>query len=194
MFFSRTRKRILKWAGALLGLLALLAAAAFLFPQQVLCVDDGRVQADVLIVPGGAGGERTRHAAELYRQGFAPRIILSGAGDCEGHRAILLAAGVPDSAITLENKSATTKENAEFTARILRETGVKRAAVVTSWWHSRRALNCFRHYAPAVRFYSCPSYYAYGRSEWVKAGIRPFIRSEYPKLAGYWVRYGIAPF
>ncbi len=184
----------MKWAGALLGLLALLLAAVWLFPHQVLCVDSGRVQADVLIVPGGAGGERARRAAELYHQGYAPRIILSGAGDDEIHRAILLAAGVPRSAIRLESKSATTKENAEFTAPILREMGVKRAIIVTSWWHSRRALSCFRHYAPGVQCYSCPSHYAYARSAWIKDGIRPFIWSEYRKLVWYWVRYGIAPF
>ncbi len=190
---SKTTKRLLKCLAALSGLLVLLAAAAFLFPHQVLCVDSGRVQADVLIIPGGAGGERARHAAELFRQGYAPRIIVSGKGDCEMHRVLLVAAGVPKDAITLECDSVSTKENAEFTARLLRAAGVKRAIVVTSWYHSRRALCCFEHYAPNVKFYSCPSYYAYPRSEWVRLGIRRFVWPEYVKLLGYWVRYGVWP-
>ncbi len=193
MALSKIKKRILHWTGALAALLMLLAVAAFLFPQQVLCVDSGPVLADVLIIPGGGGGERVTRAVELYRQGCAPRIIVSGKGDCQGHRALLVAAGVPRDAITLEGDSVSTKQNAEFTARLLRGTGVKRAIIVTSWYHSRRALCTFEHYAPDIRFYSRPSYFAYPRSAWVNAGVRRLIRTEYLKLAGYWVWYGVWP-
>ncbi|MCL4790142.1 MAG: YdcF family protein [Verrucomicrobia bacterium] len=186
-----------RWAKMLLGCAAaavLLAGLGFAFPQWFLCVENREVRADILIVPGGAGGERARWAAQLYTNGIAPKILLTGAGDYHGHRAILMAAGVPRDAILIESKSATTRENAEFSARLLREQGIRTAVVVTSWYHSRRALAAFEHFAPDIRFYSRPSHYAYARADWKKAGIGRYVWDEYLKLAGYWMRHGIAPF
>jgi uncharacterized SAM-binding protein YcdF (DUF218 family) len=205
-----------------LGLLAVLAAVAFAFPQQVLCVDSGNVQADALVVLGGGSGERPTRAAELFRDGAAPRIIVSGAGDGEGNKRLLVSRGVPPAAIELERKSRSTKQNAQFSIPLLRamnardlvatphptlspseaereveghgSAGAKRVIIVTSWYHSRRALHAFQHYAPDIQFYSRPSYYAYPRTQWSRQGIAGYIRSGYAKLAGYWVCYGICPF
>src|ERR1039458_6288656 len=76
----RSLKRTLLALTALLGLCGILA---FAFPQQVLCVDSGVVQADALVVLGGGLLERPARAAELFRSGAAPKIIVSGAGDDE---------------------------------------------------------------------------------------------------------------
>ena len=147
-----------------------------------------------MTAPGGGGGERAKWAAQLFTNAVAPKILLTGAGDYRGHRAILMAAGVPRDAILIESKSATTRENAEFSAELLNEQGIRKAVVVTSWYHSRRALASFEHFAPDIRFYSCPSRYAYARADWKRAGIGRFVWEEYPKLAGYWLRHGISPF
>jgi hypothetical protein len=77
---------------------------------------------------------------------------------------------------------------------MLKSAGVRRVIIVTSWYHSRRALHTFQHYAPDMQFYSRPSYYGYPRAQWSRAGISGYIRSEYVKLAGYWVCYGVWPF
>jgi uncharacterized SAM-binding protein YcdF (DUF218 family) len=80
-----------------------------------------------------------------------------------------------------------------------------RVIVVTSWYHSRRALNCFEHAGPEMQFYSRPAFYDYpgapgrsatrpkdlGRAE--REAVAGHVRSEYIKLLGYWVRYGIGP-
>ena len=187
------RKRRGLWVLALLGLLAVAGMVGFSFPQQMLCVESRDVHADALVVLGGGPGERPARAAELFRSGAAPRIIVSGTGDCTNSLQILMAAGVPASAIELEGRSKTTRENAEFSIALLRVQGAKSAIIVTSWYHSRRALRCFRHYAPEIQFYSRPSHYAYARSEWSRARIWRYIRSEYVKLIGYWLRYGICP-
>jgi uncharacterized SAM-binding protein YcdF (DUF218 family) len=75
-----------------------------------------------------------------------------------------------------------------------RTAGGKRVIIVTSWYHSRRALHTFQHYAPDIQFYSRPSYFGYPRAQWSRAGISGYIRSEYVKLAGYWGCYGVWPF
>ncbi len=58
--------------------LALFAALAYFYPEKFLCVDSGRVSAEVIIVLGGGLHERPVRAAELFHQHTAPRLILSG--------------------------------------------------------------------------------------------------------------------
>jgi uncharacterized SAM-binding protein YcdF (DUF218 family) len=71
--------------------------------------------------------------------------------------------------------------------------GAHRVIIVTSWFHSRRALACFEHYAPDIQFYSRPSYLDYSEAKWNQKGISGNLKSEYVKLLGYWVCYGVCP-
>ena len=171
-----------------------LAVVAVFLPQKLLCVDSGPVTADAIVVLGGGLGDRPERAAELFREHAAPRIIVSGLGDTDINRRALLRAGVPARAIQLESKSRTTRENAEFTVQMLRAEHLQRVIIVTSWYHSRRALACFRHYAPEIQFYSRPSYFAFARADWPHRKVEHRVYLEYPKLAGYWLRYGVCPF
>jgi uncharacterized SAM-binding protein YcdF (DUF218 family) len=196
MFGRVTGKRKwLLWIVAVpFTLLVLLAVAAFLYPQKFLCVDRGPVRADVLVVLGGGSHDRPERAAELFKERAAPRILVSGLGDCVIYRRSLILAGVPAQAIQMENQSRTTKENAIFAVNLLRHQGAHHVIIVTSWYHSRRALACFEHYAPEMQFYSCPSYFANTRPDWVRHNLAHRIYLEYPKLLGYWMCYGISPF
>jgi len=187
------KKKLAKIALGLCGGLGGLLLLAYLLPQQVLVLDDGFTRADAIVVLGGGSGERPARAAELFRSNAVPKVLVSGAGDADGNRLLLMHRGVPPSAISLEPDSKTTKENAEFSIPLLRAAGARRVIVVTSWYHSRRALKCFRHYAPDLTFYSCPSYYGFARSNWSHDHLRRRIRVEYVKTLGYWVRYGICP-
>ena len=137
--------------------------ACYLFPQQVLTVDSGPVKADAMVLLGGTGMERPERAAELFKQGEAPEILVCGEGDCVSNEKLLEQNGVTNAAIFLECKSHTTRENAEFSIPMLHALGAKRVIIVTSWYHSRRALACFEHYAPDLKFYSRPSYAGYLR-------------------------------
>jgi uncharacterized SAM-binding protein YcdF (DUF218 family) len=181
-------------------LLATLLIVAFLvisvgyYPEFYLTTDSGKIKADVIIVLGGGAKERPERAAELFKTGMAPRIIISGEGDDIINRNLLIAAGIPASVITLESKSRTTKENAELTVKLLRASQVHSAIVVTSWYHSRRALKTFEHEAPELKFFSRPSYYAFEHENWQKQGIAKRMRLEFLKLPGYWIRYGVNPF
>ena len=101
---------------------------------------------------------------------------------------------MPAGAIQLEGKSRTTRENAEFTIQLLRGENAHRVILATSWYHSRRALACFEHYAPEMQFFSSPSYFAFARASWAHKNVERRIYLEYPKLAGYWLCYGVRPF
>lgn len=187
------RKNLRRLLLGVLAVLTLLLAAAWLLPHQVLVLDNGPVQADVLVLLGGGAGERPTRAAELFGSGAAPKILVSGAGDADGNRLLLMHRGVPAGAILLEPNSKTTRENAQFSIPMLRALGARRVIIVTSWYHSRRALKCFRHYAPDMTFFSCPSYHGFARSDWSRERLRRRIRAEYLKIIGYWVCYGVCP-
>jgi len=183
--------KLLKWPALILVLLGL---AAWFYPEKFLTVDSGPVTADVLIVVGGGQHERAVRAAELYQLHAAPRIIITGAGDDQINRRLLLSHGVPAQAIELESNSTTTRENALFTGTLLRTEQVKSAIVVTSWYHARRAEKTFAHFVPGVRFYSRPAYFGFARADWQRSGLNKRMRLEFLKLPGYWLRYGVNPF
>jgi len=173
-------------------LVATLAAAAFLFPQQVLTIDDGQVKADALVVLGGEDG-RAEHAAELYHQGAAPAIVVTGYGDCLSNIETLERRGVPSSAIIAEPAALTTLENATKSVPLLRALRAHRVIIVTSWYHSRRALACFEHVAPDLQFYSRPVYTNYQPKPPNRTGYNWHVNYEYVKLIGYWFHYGVCP-
>jgi len=192
--FMRRFCRILLWAaGASLCLAALLEYAVIYFPPQILTVDSGNVTADALVVLGGAQQERPERAAELFKQGAAPRILVSGFGDCDTNVRLLEKNGVPANAIAREPHSLSTFENAKFSVPLLRQMNAHRVIIVTSWYHSRRALTCFEHFAPDLQFYSRPSYSGYQPKNSDRRQINNYVRFEYIKLFIYWVCYGVSP-
>ena len=188
------RRRIFRAAFSVFLLVTLVGILAFYYPEKFLCVDNGKVSADVIVVLGGGSHERPLRAAELFKQHAAPRIIISGEGDDEINRQLLISNGVPARAIEVEGKSRTTRENAEFTIKLLRAEKLQHVIIVTSWYHARRAERTFEHYAPEIKFYSRPSYFAFARDDWQKLGINKRMRLEFLKTPAYWIRYGVNPF
>jgi uncharacterized SAM-binding protein YcdF (DUF218 family) len=101
----------------------------------------------------GPHSERLWAAAELYRAGKAPLILISGASpfdtihppESDLAARILKAWGIPDAAILTENQSLDTHQNAVFTQRFLAARGISRILLVTSALHMPRAAATFRH-------------------------------------------------
>ncbi len=126
---------------------------------------DGCEQADVIIaVSGGDTTARTQEAIDLYKNGWAPKLIFSGAAqDKSGpsNAAVMkrqaIEQGIPEAAITTEDKSETTKENAEKTRGILASKDIRTAIVVTSRYHMKRTILEFRERAPNVTFRAHPT-------------------------------------
>jgi uncharacterized SAM-binding protein YcdF (DUF218 family) len=176
-----------------ISLAAVFAVETFKNPERMLTIESGNVQADAAVVLGGDSIDRSLRAAEIYHQGQVPRILVSGTGDTDRNILALEKEGVPRSAIIKEPDSRSTFQNAAFSSTIFHRMGIKKIIIVTSWYHSRRALACFRQAAPDLTFYSCPSYVGYApRSAGHRtAGTRALM--EYPKMFFYWVRYGVSP-
>jgi uncharacterized SAM-binding protein YcdF (DUF218 family) len=188
------RLLLLRAAAAGVTVAVLWGMADVLCPQQLLIVDSGEIKADALVVLGGGSGERPVRAVELFQAGAAPKILLSGMGDCDSNAQFLVGKGVPAAVITREEHAASTLENAKFSIPLLRQMGAHRVIIVTTWYHSRRALACFEHFAPDIKFYSRPSYFGYPRQKLDRRGAGGDVRAEFAKLSGYSVFYGVWPY
>lgn len=146
-------------------------------------VEDEPAPADVILVPGGSHPEHVLRAAALYRGGYAPWVLPSGrysikkgrfagvpvayqeqyGGDYETEwdymRAILLAEGVPESAVLREDQATFTWENAQFSRRVMEARGLeaRRAILCCRAFHARRALLYYQAAFPRADIRVCPA-------------------------------------
>jgi uncharacterized SAM-binding protein YcdF (DUF218 family) len=114
------------------------------------------------------GADRIMHALQLYKMGKVRHILITGgSGNIIGNKEseseelaqVLRMSGVPDSAITIENKSRNTRENALFSAFILKEKFPNQSyLLITSAFHMRRAEGCFQKAKVPVTVFSTDFY------------------------------------
>lgn len=98
-------------------------------------------------------GDRVLYGAKLYRDGKAPRLILSGgridwrrtgSSESEDMAILLESMGVPRSATLQDPSSLNTRENAVNVKQIMESQGIRRVLLVTSALHMPRSLMIFR--------------------------------------------------
>lgn len=160
--------RLLFIFGFLIVVIALITR--FLGPDDLAKCDTSPSQetgcraADVIVtVSGGDTTARTKEAIKLYKNGWAPKIVFSGAAEDEDSPSnaavmsgIATASGVPEEAIIVDEYGRTTKQNAEETAQLLKEEGVTSMILVTSGYHQRRTNLEFQRYFEQVEIRSHP--------------------------------------
>lgn len=157
-----------------------------LLAPRLLLVEGPVRSADAIVLLGGDDGSRATRAAELFHQGYAPVIIITG--DWEMRPEELVRLGVPSAAILVEDKAQSTAENAEFTLRMMQQRGWSRALVVTSWWHTRRARWCLERYGRDIEWSVQPTWQTPEiAAKW--GSPTPAILKEYIKFAWYLARY-----
>lgn len=117
---------------------------------------DERRPADAIVVlgaaqfngtPGGVFEARLRHAVDLYHDGIATYLVVTG-GKLPGDRTTEAATarawaiehGVPDAAILSEDKGRNTLASLEAVAHIMREHGLASAVFVSDQTHMLRVL------------------------------------------------------
>jgi len=127
---------------------------------------------------------RLDHGAQLYRDGWAPRVIVSGGltgtarrSEAAAGREHLLAAGVPADAVWTEDSSRHTLENLVFVRETLRRHGWNRLLLVSDPLHLARALAFARGLALDVACSPAPG--APPRrgtpAWWLRAGREAFL-------------------
>ena len=142
------KRRLVFWGVGVLVLCVAAGTIAFFQVGYFLEAPSQQPETADLIVPlGGGSSNRIHKAAELYEQGFAPNVLLIGAG---GHDAntrphssdwrirFLLAHGVPDNMLVFDEISTNSWEEAVNTLRLMRERNWRRVLVVSDPPHLRR--------------------------------------------------------
>ncbi|WP_407354018.1 YdcF family protein [Luteimonas sp. R10] len=117
-------------------------------------------EADAIVVLGGGHigwmhrrdvrpeqlrSSRLAAGVRAWQAGRAPIVILSGSGNETADMATAIAKlEVPASAVMLDDRSGSTRDNAWFTAALAERHGIERILLVTSALHMPRALRAFR--------------------------------------------------
>ena len=113
-------------------------------------------KADAALVLAGDGwGNRVLTAAQLARDGFVPKVLVSGPDGAYGNHECDLAIpfavkhGYPESYfVHMEHSARSTVAEAQAVLPVIRRMGIRRLIVVTSNFHTRRAGAIFRRLAP----------------------------------------------
>ena len=132
---------------------------------------DTKVKSDVILVLGGSaiGGTtcygpicqqgfvphpqynpcvvaRVDHAVSLYKNDYAPKILMSGGTDKEDNvneaetmKKIAMEAGVTEADILMEKESTSTYENLALSQKILNKAGLNSVIIVSDPYHNARA-------------------------------------------------------
>ena len=141
----------------------------YLPPLQIiwdyLCLKQEPQKADVIVGFGNFNTDIARRAAELYHQGYAPKILFTGGlgrntegmlPEPEAHRfaKVAMDCGVPAEDIILEDKSRNTKENIDFTRALLEEMGIAHGHIlgVHQPFMERRITAAMGVYWPELHF------------------------------------------
>ena len=188
---------------AVVILLAVLAAAvsglmwAALSIVRAASVDETR-RADCVIVLGAGTWEgevspvfeeRLRHAENLWREGYVPKIILTGGldprntvTDAEAARRWTEKEGIPAADVFMEDRSRYTHENFLYAKEIMEREGFRDALIVSDPLHMKRAMLCARDFG--VEAYASPT----PTSMYISSGakLRFLVRE-----TGCYVLYGV---
>jgi len=148
-------------------LLALTHAVWMGWMGEFLVTADEPFHADMIVVlAGDSYGHRILKGGELVKDGFAPKVLVSGApGFYDLHESDLaipfaVKRGYPaDWFIPWTHEGLSTDEEAQSIVPELRRRHVHRLILVTSDYHSRRALRTFHGRAPDIemRMVAVPS-------------------------------------
>ncbi len=161
-------------------------AASFEDIGKFIFIDEKPVKADLILVPGAPIQELSQHAADLWKEGYAPKILVTGKyymtyesledefnrfsassgerGDstteAEFLAKLMVSQGVDKDSIILEEESTNTFENAIFSKRIienkLKGEGVKHIILCCQAFHARRALMTFQSELRDIKITVCP--------------------------------------
>jgi uncharacterized SAM-binding protein YcdF (DUF218 family) len=161
---AATRRRLL---GCLFFTLAAVVLVAVTIPLWLPFVgtalesDGPPRKADLVIVlAGDEHGLRILEAAQIAKDGYAPKVLVSGPANNYGMNEADLAVpfavrrGYPESMfIRVPHEGRSTRAEVDAIVPEVRRLGAKSVVLVTSDYHTRRAARVFRAAAPDIRLY-----------------------------------------
>ena len=162
---------------------------------RLLVYNEEPQPADVIIVLAGDRGQRTEKGVELWKQGYAPYIMVSGATVyhtttiAELMKRHAMELGVPEAAIIVEPQADSTYDNAVYSKNLVVQYGMHSAIIVSSDSHMQRVRFIFdRIYSgTGVKLVYCaaPERNFDPRQWWRSGKGIVIVANEYMKFVGY---------
>lgn len=205
-FYRRTRGRAIAVVSTVVVIYSLLfhTNLPWMLAEPLRIVHAPRAADAIVVFAGGvgesgqAGGgyqERVKMAVDLYRGGFAPRMVFESGyayayKEAEIMRDLAVSEGVPPGAIVLETRGINTHDQVIRVRDLLRAEQWRRILLVSSPYHMRRALLVWRKQAPEIEVVATPvpksQFYTHDRGASLDQ-LRGLAR-EYAALVFYWWR------
>lgn len=202
--YRTAHRRIAQTVAAAMAAYLLLFYSPFVWfvAEPLRVVEPPKLVDAIVVFAGGvgesgmaAGGyqERVKQAVDLYHEGKARWLIFSSGyvfafREAEVMRELAVSHGVPTSAIILETKAANTYENVAFVKKILDQEQWRSVLLVSSPYHTRRALLTWQKVAPGVQVISVPvpqsQFYAHALGASLEQ-VRGILH-EYAAIVYYW--------
>lgn len=184
---SRGRRRAWSWAAVMVGMLLVVFAAN----AARMLVIDAPERSDVVLILAGETDRRPAKGLELLEQGYASRVIMDvpardktyGFTDIELAQKYIQTGPHPEAVKVCAITGLSTREEAREAEKCLAQEGGSRVLIVTSDFHTRRALSIFRHEVRGKTFTMAA---AWGETEF---GVRWWTHREWAKTCVYeWMR------
>lgn len=204
----------------LLALIPLTLAAAGIFAWRILQNDPPTMQAlgnflwiqedlspaDIIYILGGDYEQRIPHAADLYKRGLAPRIVIprehfipankNGGHFSDTSSRLLQEAAVPENAIFMwrvdEGVSSTSDEMRALALYVQTFSQTSKVLIVTSAYHTRRAKYTAERMLPsnvAVQVSGVEGREWSMQDWWLNPKGKNLVWQEFQKLLYYYPRY-----
>jgi hypothetical protein len=156
-----------------------------------LVIDDPQ-RSDVILVLAGETDRRPSRGLELFSRGYAPKLLLDVPASAKIYGLSMLdIAGVylgrlpqRDSASVCPIFGLSTKTETQDANQCLKRAGARSVLLVTSDYHTRRALSIFQHELPQYHFSVAAAYdpQQFGASwwkhrQWAKLNFDEWIRT-----------------
>lgn len=207
-FYRKAHARTLRIIVSIAVLYTVLFYTPFIwFAASPLKISQAPQQSDAIVVFGGGVGEtgspgestieRARMSVELYKEGYAGRIIYSSGytykfNDAENMKLVALSMGVSKENIILEKQANSTYENVKYTIDILRKLGLKNIILISSPYNMRRVSLVYRHIGGDINVVYVPVsnpqfYFRTGivRLEQIKSILHEYLGILYYAIKGY---------
>jgi uncharacterized SAM-binding protein YcdF (DUF218 family) len=204
---SLTRSAVRRTILALLALAAVAAVWLLFYGGRYLQHEDPLQKVDAIFVLAGTRAERLLEAIDLYKEGYAPVVVLSPGrpepgedllrergvrfpSDVELQRDVLLQSGLPATAVRATNGYVdNTAQEANLLRAMVRAHGWRTVMVVTSKYHTRRARFAFRRGLEGTGARAMIRASRYDLSDpanwWRYRSDFRFVSSEWQKLIAY---------
>ena len=202
-FYKSSRRRTLKLCVLAATLYVLLFHTSFIwFLARPLLISDNPQKADAIVVFGGGVGEtgspgkstieRARYAAELYKKGYADKIVFSSGytyrhSDAENMKLFAISMGVNEKDIILEQRANSAYENVIFSKEILDKNKWNSILLISSPYNMRRLKLIFNKCGKEKRIFYAPveKCQFYDRTEGAKLEQLNAIMHEYIGIIYY---------